>query len=425
MTQSDRLVALLSDDISLDIASGTVVGTLDLFDPERSEPDSTYSTVRVAWHENDDAFDAERILTEIARLQPHALSIGPDVPEKLALEVAALVDQEQPTVGTILVRKQRGDLWREAARCGVRDIISPEAIASDYMPAVQAACERAEGMRQRFVAANAASTGQESKVIVVLSPKGGSGKTMVSTNLASALATTFTGDAVIVDLDCVFGDVASVLGMVPDHTIGELAMLPSFDSTTLKVFLSRHEQSGLYVLPGSTLPEEGEAVSAAVVAHIIDLLRRDFAYVIIDTAAGLDERALAAIEHATDLLLLASMDIASIRNLGKEISALDRLGMTGSRRHFVLNRADARVGLEMHDVEAAIGLRVTEALGSSRSVPLTMNQGRALVLEEPDAPLAQQLKNLARVFAPHAAPLPVASQAQASKKTALFGRKKH
>ena len=40
------------------------------------------------------------------------------------------------------------------------------------------------------------------------------------------------GQTVVVDLDCVFGDVASVMGMVPEHTIGELAMLPSFDSTT-------------------------------------------------------------------------------------------------------------------------------------------------------------------------------------------------
>lgn len=424
MTQGERLVALLSDDVSLDIASGTVVGTLDLFDPERPEPTSTYHTVRLAWHEHDVDLSAERILAEVARLQPHALSIGPDVPEKLALEVAALIDQEQPTVGTILVRKQRGDLWREAARCGVRDIISPEAIAADYMPAVQAACERAEGMRQRFVAASA-SIGQESKVIVVLSPKGGSGKTMVSTNLASALATTFTGDAVIVDLDCMFGDVASVLGMVPDHTIGELAMLPSFDSTTLKVYLSRHEQSGLYVLAGPAKPEEADAVTPAVVGHVIDLLRRDFQYVIVDTAAGLDEHAQAAIEHATDLLLLASMDIASIRNLKKEVDVLDRLGSTSARRHFVLNRADARVGLEMPDVEAAIGLRITESLASSRSVPVTMNQGRALVLEEPDSPLAHQLKDLARVFAPHAAPLPVAASSNVQKKQSLFGRKKH
>lgn len=422
MTHSVRTVALLSDDHSLELASGGVVGTLELVDPDR-EPNADFDTVHLPWHDDDGEFDAPRILAEIARLNPLALAIGPDVPEELALAVAALVDQEHPTVGVILVRRPRGDLWREAARCGVRDIIAPDAIARDYLPAISAACERSETMRQRFVAST--SAGQESKVVVVLSPKGGSGKTMVSTNLATALATTFTGDTVLIDLDCMFGDVASVLGMVPDHTIGELSMLPNFDSTTLKVFLSRHEQSGLYVLAGSTLPEEGDAVNAAVVAHVIDLLRRDFAYVIIDTAAGLDERALAAVEQATDLLLLASMDIASIRNLGKEISALDRLGMTSARRHFVLNRADARVGLELHDVEAAIGLRVTEALASSRSVPLTMNQGRALVLEEPDAPLAQQIKSLARVFAPHAAPLPVTSASGGTKKQSLFGRKKH
>ena len=128
------------------------------------------------------------------------------------------------------------------------------------------------------------------KVIVILSPKGGSGKTMVATNLGVALAGTNSGDVALVDLDCVFGDVASVLGMVPDRTVGQLATLPSFDSTTLKVFLTRHEQSGLLVLAGSGLPEEGEAVTSQLSGQVIDILARDFAYVVVDTAAGLDER---------------------------------------------------------------------------------------------------------------------------------------
>ncbi len=67
---------------------------------------------------------------------------------------------------------------------------------------------------------------------------------MLATNLATALAYDLPTDVALVDLDCVFGDVASVLGMVPDRTIGQLAMLPSFDSTMLKVFLTRHDTSG-------------------------------------------------------------------------------------------------------------------------------------------------------------------------------------
>ena len=213
----------------------------------------------------------------------------------------------------------------------------------------------------------------------------------------------------IVDLDCVFGDVASVMGLVPEHTIGELAVLPSFDSTTVKVYLSRHERSGLYVLAGSGRPEEGEAVTDDVATRVLKILARDFPYVVVDTAAGLDERALAAIEHATDIVLLASMDVASVRNLGKEVDALNRLGFTGARRHFVLNRADTRVGLEVADVEVAVGMTVEAAIPSSRDVPLSMNQGRTLELDEPSSPVAQELIGLANRFLdPGATPIDVA-----------------
>ena len=48
-------------------------------------------------------------------------------------------------------------------------------------------------------------------------------------------------------------------------------------------------------------------------------------------------------DNATDLVFVAATDVASVRGLHKTIDALDRIGMTGARRHFVLNRADASV----------------------------------------------------------------------------------
>jgi pilus assembly protein CpaE len=336
-----------------------------------------------------------RIAQEIADEHCHAVCIGPDVPEALALKVSRALDQDHPEIGVVLLREPTSDLWRVAARAGVRDIVEPSGVDTDLASALLAAAQRSAQLRATPATVKGPSRG---KVIVVLSPKGGSGKTMLTTNLSVALASAQKKQTAIVDLDCVFGDVASAMGIVPEHTIGELATITSFDSTTLKVYLSRHERTGLYVLAGSGRPEEGEAVTDEVAGRTLDMLSRDFPYVIVDTAAGLDERALAAIDHATDIVLLASLDVASVRNLGKEVDALDRLGLTAARRHFVLNRADARVGLEVADVETAVGLKVEAALPSSRQVPLSMNQGRVLVLDEPESPVAHEILNFANRF---------------------------
>ena len=63
-------------------------------------------------------------------------------------------------------------------------------------------------------------------------------------------------------------------------------------------------------------------------SQVVPLLAENFDYVIVDTSAGLDERTLAAIECATDLLLVSSLDVTSIRSLRKALDALDHLGVT-------------------------------------------------------------------------------------------------
>jgi pilus assembly protein CpaE len=232
----------------------------------------------------------------------------------------------------------------------------------------------------------------------VLSPKGGSGKTMVASNVTAALARDVDGAVALVDLDVQFGDAAYALGLVPEHTIGQLATAPTLDATTLKVFLTRHEPSGAYVLCGAESPAEGESVTHELACRAIELLARDVDYVVVDTPAGLDERTLAVLELATDVVLVSSLDVSSIRNLGKSIDALERVGLLPRSRHFVLNRSDARVGIDPSDVEAALGMKIDSAVPSSRAIPFSMNQGRPIVIEEPNSEAARELTTLTHRF---------------------------
>lgn len=359
------------------------------------------STRRVRWVDDSGRpLSPAALQHQVEDLGSAAVCFGLDVPIDLALSVANLLDESAMPTGSVLVREPSPDLWREALRSGVRDIISPSSMAAELPRALLAEADRVARIRAVRVEDLAVSHQQTGRIIVTLSPKGGSGKTMLSTNLSVALAMGLTTDVALVDLDCVFGDCASVLGMVPEHTIGQLASMPSFDSTTIKVFLSRHEASGLYVLAGAGSPEEGEAVTGEIAGQILSTLSRDVGHIVVDTAAGLDERALAAIDIATDLVLVASLDVTSIRNLGKEVDALDRMGATAARRHFVINRADARVGLEISDVESAIGMTLDAALPSSRDIPLSMNQGTVVALSQPDSQLGRQLHTFARQFMP-------------------------
>jgi pilus assembly protein CpaE len=232
-------------------------------------------------------------------------------------------------------------------------------------------------------------------VTTVVSPKGGAGKTCLSTNLAVGLAASSPRGVVIVDLDLQFGDVAYALGLRPRHTIYDAVSHGStvLDITTLKVFLTHH-QSDLYALCAPDDPARGELIDSDLVEQVVTLLAADFDHVVVDTPAGLTEQTLTTLDVSTDIVLLADMDVPSVRHLSKVVRALDRLGMRRQTRHIVLNRADARVGLSMPNVAASAGLEIELELPVTKQIPVTLNEGTPIVLSNPRCGFSRQIGEL-------------------------------
>jgi pilus assembly protein CpaE len=239
-------------------------------------------------------------------------------------------------------------------------------------------------------------------VISVLCPKGGAGKTTLSSNIAIGLATVAPDEVVVVDLDLQFGDVASALSLAPEQTFADATRdLDHLDSAALKTYLTRHPR-GFYVLCAPQTPIEADALESKHVERVLELLCDSFKYVVIDTPSGLDEATLAALEYTTDVVLLSATDVPSLRSTRKEIDALRIIGRPDQQWHFVLNRADARTGLTIGAIEQAIGVSVDVAIPSSRSVPVSLNKGVPILEADPRAPVALAISQLVHRFVPPA-----------------------
>ena len=117
----------------------------------------------------------------------------------------------------------------------------------------------------------------------------------------------------------------------------------------------------------------------------------------VDTPAGMDDRTLSALECATDLLLVSSLDVTSIRSLRKAIEAMDALDVTRNR-HFVLNRADAKVGINPADAAEAVGWPIECTIPSAREIPFSMNVGTPVVRLHPRSAVAKQMVQLSHLF---------------------------
>ena len=326
---------------------------------------------------------------------PAVVVLGPQLDEATAFDLAGRFDRFYPAISLLVVAQPGPDTWRRALAAGVRAVITPDTADDDLRAQLDQAIEVA---RRRLEAAATSPEPPRSRVITVVSPKGGSGKTIISTNLAVGLALKAPGDVLLVDLDLQFGDVAYALALAPQHTMADVvSALDDLDATTLKVFLTRHH-SGLYALCAPDEPAEGELISATAVATVIRLMASQFGRVVIDTPAGLGEHTLAALELSTDIVLVSDMDVPSVRNLRKALDALDALGMTSAARHFVLNRADSRVGLHKDDVAAAAGISIDLEIPSSRHVPISLNEGRPLMAGNLRSPVARRLAHLVERF---------------------------
>jgi pilus assembly protein CpaE len=342
---------------------------------------------------------SEPTLAELDDLDPEILLVGPDIDVAEALRLARAVDERRPDVSVVLIATPSPTLLEHAVRVGVRDVVDPQSEPAALRASLENAMEMA-GRRRAVLRTELNRAAPTSKVITVVSPKGGAGKTAIASNLAVGLARHAMNRVVIVDCDLQFGDIANALRLTPERTIADFARSGAdLDATTVKAFLTAHP-SGAFALCAPDSPADADGVKPAALATAIDLLSEMFTHVVIDTGAGLDEATLTAIEHSTDLVIACATDVASARALRKELEAFDLLGLTSQRRHFVLNRADARVGLSAGDIESTVGLDVVVSIPSSRAVPTSMNQGSPILESEPRSTIGRAFGDLVSRFVP-------------------------
>lgn len=242
--------------------------------------------------------------------------------------------------------------------------------------------------------AGADGTGAEHRLITILSPKGGAGKTSVGTNLAVTLAVRHPRKVVLVDLDLQFGDVASVLRQTPSTTIVDVARKWPVGGANLKLSLTAHP-TGLYTLCAPWNPAEADDVEAEHVAGVLTELHRSFEYVVVDTDPGLSERVLSAIELSTDVVMVCATEMPSIHGLAKALQALEVVGMTAQRRHFLLNRSNAKVGIEFEDIERTIGAEIDVRVPSSIDMVKATNGGIPVVESRANETIVKAFEQLA------------------------------
>lgn len=343
--------------------------------------------------------DPNELFAHLNQEQPEVLVLGPEVPVDDALRLATVLNVSFPELSVILASEPDPNFLLHAMRAGIRDIIPPDSDPAQIRVLLERASQ-SFASRHRTQAPQQNVESGKGLVIGVFSPKGGVGKTTIATNIAIGLGKVAPMSVVIVDLDLQFGDVASGLYLDPEHTVTDaVSPAASQDSLVLKAFLTVHPGS-IYALCAPHSPIDADEISPEQVSRLLEQLSEQFQYVVVDTAPGLPEIGLAAMEKCTDVVWISSMDIPSVRGLRSGLDILRQLDILPETRHVVLNMADAKNGLTVQDLESTMGAPVDVSIPRSRAVALSTNRGIPILQEPVKDPATKGLNQLVERFNP-------------------------
>lgn len=308
-------------------------------------------------------------------------------------ELIRFARAERPELPIVALAADASDLLVQAAfEAGVDDMVRLPEDPAQILFAVEKAIAR------HRAPANGSREGT-APMICMLGPKGGTGKTVTSSNLLVDLARAGRR-AVGVDLDLQFGDLALALGLRPEPTLYDLATSGgALDEEKLAAYLVAHP-SGAQALLAPVRPDQAPAVSIDLLREVFALLRSSHDVVVVDTPPDFTPEVIAAIDASSHICMVGNMDALSLKNTKLGLETLELMDYDPTRITLVLNRADSDVGLRPPDVEAVTG-RVAEVLiPSDRDVPRSLNEGVPIVVGRERSPVAAAMRQLTSIYLP-------------------------
>jgi len=346
---------------------------------------------------------------ELAReTQPDVILMDINMPDMDGITATQAIIEDVPFAQIVILSVQsEPDYMRRAMQAGAKDFIAKPPSGDELITAIRVAYPNAVKIRIELdkgrrpqpagVGPGLAATGPlrpSGKVVTLYSAKGGVGCTMLATNLAIGLNTDET-PTVLVDTNLQFGDISVFLNLQVKNSIADLASrIEEIDAEVLEEVLMVHE-SGLRVLAAPARPEMAEEVQPEHVRKVIEHLRLNFAYVVVDTSSTMDDTTLAVLDLTDVLVTVATPDIPAIKDARLLFDLLSVLEFPKDRVVFVLNKTDRRTGITAEAVAENLKHPVDgEVPSDERTVTTSVNRGIPLLLGDRSRPMVKYLTDL-------------------------------
>lgn len=366
-------------------------------------------------------FDSSLEVVGMARTGKEALQLSqqakPDVivmdinmPDMDGITATQEIKKKTPYIQVIILSVQSDPSYmRKAMLAGARDFLTKPPMIDELTDAVKRAGVLAQEERRKAVQTfptnpldgakmMPGAAAPQGKVIVVYSPKGGTGRTTIAINLAIALRTDENTKVALVDANLRFGDVAVFLNEQGKNTILDLTpRVDELDPDIVREVMVTHRTSGVDLLAAPPRPEMAEDVTGEQFSKLLNYLRRIYQYIIIDTTSDLTEAVQAGLDAADQIILVTTQDIPSIKNANLFLSLADATGIKRERVLFVMNKFDKRISILPERVGASLRQEIVCVIPfDDKVVSFSVNRGIPFMLDNNKVqPVGKSISQLA------------------------------
>jgi pilus assembly protein CpaE len=334
--------------------------------------------------------------------------ISLDADPNKAMQLIQQLSGEAPDLALLAVSgKNDGQAILQALRSGAREFLTAPVQLEEMLTALQR-LGRTRVNGEASPGTNGVSH-KESQVIAVVGSRGGVGCTSIGVNLGATLAQDRSRGVALVDLDLALGDADIALDLVADHTLADIALnIDRLDMTFLRRSLAKHS-TGLSLLPHPIQMEDASLIREEHLQRVISLLRASYTHLILDLSKSFSPTDVTALRMADVILLVAQLELSSLRNVVRMLLTLSNEEAMAERIHIVLNRVGGESDISLRKAEETIGKPVFWQIPDDPKLLVeARNEGVPLVALAPKSKVQLSFNGLARALDGESAPVPEA-----------------
>lgn len=355
------------------------------------------------------AGSGEEAIQQAMDLRPDIIVMDINMPGMDGVAASEIISERLPSSPIIMMSVHgEAEHLRRAMLAGAREFLVKPFSGDELATSIKRVHERELARRTQHQSAAAAPPTADAsasadpadhQVIAVFSPKGGAGRTTIATNLALAIRKETNQRVALIDANLQFGDVGVLLNLNPkNRSMMDAVEGGEPDKDIIESVIVDHS-TGIRVLLAPPSPEGADLVTPAYLRKMIEILKENHDWVIVDLPSGLNDHTLGILDAADQILVVAALEITTIKNVRLFLEVADQLDYARSKIRLVINRSDASQGIRIGDVEASIRRPIDGTVVSDgRLAVLAVNRGVPFVISHPDSPLSRDVTQLARTI---------------------------